>query len=356
MSAIFVSYTSNDRDWAHWIAKELEALGHVAHVHEWEIGKGADILAWMEQRHGAADHVLSVVSEEYLKAPYSTLERNAAVWRAAKGRADFVLFVVVRPCALPALTVHFRRCELFELPEDAARTRFHAFMTDPAPAASIVFPGHATAESNITIRVRHHFMADDDAMNEIEAALTRSHGRAAITALRGIRGVGKTVLAVAFAEKHRNRYRATWWVRAETPDTIRADLASLGYRLGWAAEGDPQDTALTKTADRLRREGEGILLIFDNAPDRDAVAPFLPLGGAAHVLITSNAHGWSGVADPVEIRLWPREIGAAFLRVRCSSAPSPSTRRPWGPSILTPRPASAISPRSGGHRVMRTPP
>ena len=88
MSDIFVSYTSSDRDWAHWIALELRALGDVPHVHEWEIGKGADILAWMEQHRAAADHVLCVVSEEYLKAPYSMLERNAAVWRAANERAE----------------------------------------------------------------------------------------------------------------------------------------------------------------------------------------------------------------------------------------------------------------------------
>jgi len=27
---IFVSYTSSDRDWAHWIGKELEALAKAA--------------------------------------------------------------------------------------------------------------------------------------------------------------------------------------------------------------------------------------------------------------------------------------------------------------------------------------
>ena len=63
---------------------DLRALGHTPRVHEWEIGPGEDILAWMEQHHAAADHVLCVVSEEYLKAPYSTLERQAAVWRAVK--------------------------------------------------------------------------------------------------------------------------------------------------------------------------------------------------------------------------------------------------------------------------------
>ena len=83
---IFVSYTSSDRDWADWIARELEALGHAPHVHEWEIKGGDDIYAWMERRHDMADHVLCVVSDDYLKAPYSTLERHAALWQAAAKR------------------------------------------------------------------------------------------------------------------------------------------------------------------------------------------------------------------------------------------------------------------------------
>jgi len=109
---IFVSYTSSDRDWAHWIALELESLGHVAHVHEWEIEGSESIYAWMEMRHDAADRVLCVVSDEYLKAPYSTQERHAALWQAASKRPGFVLLVAVRPCKFPTLSDHLRRCEL----------------------------------------------------------------------------------------------------------------------------------------------------------------------------------------------------------------------------------------------------
>lgn len=149
-------------------------------------------------------------------------------------------------------------------------------MTARTAPATVAFPGHATAQSNITIAVPHLFMGRDDDMAQIEATLRRFHGRAAITALRGMRGVGKTVLAAAYAEKHRNDYRATWWIRAATPDTIRADLAMLSYRLGWTADGDSQDAALARTADRLRREGEGILLIFDNALEADVLDEFAP--------------------------------------------------------------------------------
>jgi TIR domain len=69
MAGIFVSYTSSDREWEFWIAKELNTLRHLPHVHYWEIKSSDD--GWMEQRHDAADHVLCVISDDYLKAPYS---------------------------------------------------------------------------------------------------------------------------------------------------------------------------------------------------------------------------------------------------------------------------------------------
>ena len=316
MADIFVSYTSSDRDWAFWIANELRALGHAPHIHEYEIKGGDDIYAWMEKRHDAADHVLCVVSDAYLKAPYSTLERNAALWQAASKRPGFVLFVVVRPCRLPTLADHIRRCELFGVPEDAARIRFGEFMTTCEAPAAAAFPGKVFAVTNIPIRVPTHFLGRDDALAAIETALKRFEGRVAITALHGLRGVGKTTLAAAYAERHRSDYRATWWIRAQTEPTMRADLVALGMRLGWVAADEKEEPALAVVMERLQYEGEGILLMFDNAHDADALKPYLPRGGAAQALVTSNAHAWRGVAEPVEIRLWPKEIGADYLIVR----------------------------------------
>jgi len=170
--------------------------------------------------------------------------------------------------------------------------------------------------SNIPIRVPTHFMGRDGALLDIEAALNRDQGRAAITALHGLRGVGKTTLAAAYADRHRGNYRATWWIRAQTDPSMRADLVALGVRLGWVGAEDEEEPALAVVMERLRHEREGILLIFDNAIDADAVKLYLPRGGAAKVLVTSNAHAWRGVAAPVEIRLWPKEVGADYLIAR----------------------------------------
>jgi hypothetical protein len=131
--------------------------------------------------------VVCVISDEYLKSPYSTLERNAALWQAAGKRPGFVLFVAVNPCKLPTLSDHIRRCELFGIPEDAARIRFREFMQKREAPVAIAFPGKVFAISNITIRVPEHFLGREDSLAAIETALNRYEGRVAITALHGCR-------------------------------------------------------------------------------------------------------------------------------------------------------------------------
>jgi tetratricopeptide (TPR) repeat protein len=79
---------------------------------------------------------------------------------------------------------------------------------------------------------------------------------------------------------------------------------------------DKEEPALAAVMERLRHEGEGILLIYDNAIDAGSIEPYLPRGGVARVLVTSNAPAWRHVADAVEIHLWPKDIGTDYLLVR----------------------------------------
>ena len=118
-------------------------------------------------------------------------------------------------------------------------------------------PTQVFAASNIPIRVPEHFLGRDDALAAVDAALKRDEGRVAITALHGLRGVGKTTLAAAYAERHRADYRATWWIRAQTESTMRADLVALGVRLGWVAADEKEEPALAAVRERLRARGRG---------------------------------------------------------------------------------------------------
>jgi TIR domain len=253
---IFVSYTSSDRDWGFWIGQELEKLGHTARIHEWELPGGGDIAAWMEDRHHNADHVLCVISKTYLTKPYSTWERRAAQWAGVSERPNFVLPVLVEACEVPTLLAQIKRCDLYDIDEDQARERIKAFLAPVTkPPTQTRFPGGKSSKSgmlrpprahfpgsrqarsnialsNIPIAVPTHFLGRDRDLAAIDAVLADGKGRAA---LHGMRGVGKSTLAAAYAERHRDSYRATWWIRAQTPEGMRTDVVALGVQLGWVA-------------------------------------------------------------------------------------------------------------------------
>jgi hypothetical protein len=142
LADIFVSYTSNDRGWAFWIGQQLERLGHVAHIHEWEIDAGGNIPAWMQERQDKADHTLCVISNAYLSRPYSSWERQAAQWAAVSDRPNFMLPVFVEDCKVPTMLAPFKRCDLFGLNENEASERLGAYLKPAAkPSEAARFPG-----------------------------------------------------------------------------------------------------------------------------------------------------------------------------------------------------------------------
>ena len=149
-----------------------------------------------------------------------------------------------------------------ELRDALKRTRTGSAPTGSAPgeAAPVIRTQPDVPASNIPIRVPEHFLGRDDALAAVEVALDRYEGRVAITALHGLRGVGKTTLAAAYAERHRRDYRATWWIRAQTETTMRADLIALAVRLGWIAATEKEEPAIAAVMERLRHKSEGMTM------------------------------------------------------------------------------------------------
>ncbi len=130
-------------------------------------------------------------------------------------------------------------------------------------------------------------------------------------ALHGLRGVGKTSLAAAYAEDYSSHYDDIIWIQAQTDASIRASLLALGAR--FKVQDDNKDEAIKKVLEALRGKNERALLIYDNAKDVHSVELYLPSRGAAHVIITSNSHNWDKVAKPMEVEVWEPNVGADYL-------------------------------------------
>ena len=130
---IFVSYTSSDKEWAHWIGWTLLKAGHEPFVHEWEIGAGENIPRWMEERLTQADRLLGVFSDSYCEALYSQSERWAAYWQDPAGRGGFLVPIEVRKVTKwPVFIEPLKRLTLFEYNEDEAAKQLLDFLKGPS--------------------------------------------------------------------------------------------------------------------------------------------------------------------------------------------------------------------------------
>ena len=144
------------------------------------------------------------------------------------------------------------------------------------------------------------------------ARLRAMFAESAVVALYGIGGVGKTQLAIEYAQRAADNYEIVWWIAAEQPDLVELKLASVAVGLGLVSPGTDPSIAAHTALGHLHRRSKW-LLVFDDAKDPAALSPWLP-GSGGHVLITSRTANWHELATPFEVQVLRRAGSAELLR------------------------------------------
>jgi hypothetical protein len=126
-------------------------------------------------------------------------------------------------------------------------------------------------------------------------------------------------LAVEYAWKHLGGYAAVFWVRADSPESLGANLAGLAGMLGLPEASAKEQNVQTDAVLGWLKKHERWLLIADNTDTeeaaiavRDRLVGHLP----GHVLITSRLTRWPVNLTHLPLELLPPTDATRFLKAR----------------------------------------
>jgi len=332
MKHFFISYNSADRQWAEWIAWQLEEAGYTTVLQAWDFLPGSNFVLEMQKATEEAERTIAVLSPDYLGARFIQPEWAAAFAQDPTGEKGILLPVRIRKCELGGLLPQIVYIDLVDLEEAAARDTLLAGVrserakpTAPPGFPGAIprsvpqrprFPGDLPPIWNLPHLRNPNFTGRESLLAVLRTALTSGQPAALTQAITGLGGVGKTQLAVEYAYRHAAEYDLVWWVRAEEPAALAADYAALAGPLNLPQKDEPDQRLVVQAVRRWLSQNTGWLLIFDNAQDPKDLRDYLPPGRAGHVLVTSRYSAWRGVANPLTVQVWERTESIAFLLKR----------------------------------------
>ncbi|MEO3807411.1 tetratricopeptide repeat protein [Sphaerisporangium sp. B11E5] len=139
-----------------------------------------------------------------------------------------------------------------------------------------------------------YFVGRERELAELHALMRA--GRPPVVAVHGIPGTGKTQFALEYAHRFSAEYPRMWWISAAQPELLGEQFGGMARALGLNVQGDVRSVR-GMLFDALRAHGRW-LLVFDDAPDAEAIQAYVPASDAADVLITSRNPEWSALAAP----------------------------------------------------------
>jgi hypothetical protein len=217
------------------VSDVLTESGYKVIVQDYDIPLGASFVEAMHEGVKNARDLIILLTGDYERSPYTRKEftsfeaerlrdereRHIVVLRCDDAPLRGLLADVVYQDLVGVADPHERRRRIL-----AAAER-HSSAERPQRRRGRTFVGVPTRIAGFTGRASELDRLDAVLTQDRPAAVTQV-GRAAV---QGMGGVGKTTLAVEYANRFRNLYDGVWWCPAETRTGLMTALATLAIEL-----------------------------------------------------------------------------------------------------------------------------
>lgn len=162
----------------------------------------------------------------------------------------------------------------------------------------------------------YEFVGRKKELFEIKQEFQRDGLQRKVVVLRGLGGIGKTQLALAFIKEQRDTYSAAFWLNGRSEDTLRQSFSGMANRLYNEYPSECPSSALLKIAAEEKDIDQTItvirrwlsirgntrwILVFDNIdnpkldgngmkdPQGYDIRSYFPEADQGHILITTRS-------------------------------------------------------------------
>ena len=325
----FISRAGVDAAFAVWVGRLIAAQGKTYVLQDEHFGH-QNFMAAMDAALKSGARVVSLLSQAYLESDNCLAEAMGALTGDTLNRQQRLIPLRLEPCAPGGLLANIVYTDLLAErrepnPRPLQLKILRALGFEKPKLDGLPPPPDGTLSE--TVQILHPeirpvlgFTGREAELEAVEAALWRRGGKAALTdtasaAVKGLGGVGKSVLAQEYAWRTKARYHGVWWIRAEKAETLLDDLIALGARLipGLSDEKDRAQAAHAAVgAIAQMRAEKPWLLVYDNVEQPGDIARLTPAEGA-HVLITTRWQARMPGVQSISVDVFPPEVAVAYL-------------------------------------------